>query len=856
MKIRKKVIVLFIVFMAVIANFIFVNTAYAIDVTDTPSIKSIGVNSSVTPSYSKYPTDHYNFDTKKFGLTELWAAPFDGLSSVLFMFNVAVTKITSFLLMCSFKLNIFSYIQKPYNSIVWNIRDAIFTPFIAVLICIAGVKLVLNIAQHKFSSAYSTIFNVVLILAVAFAFFNNPAGAISAVNDVSMDTSNDILSKTATTVVNTQSSDDAAVTFANVYFDSTVTQAWQLIEFGDIKGSEAEKDKILKYSKEDMVPTGQTEVVFVPLVGPAIGVDGTYPRKDEASKYSNNYLFGVEGAFVRLFMVILFGIVMLIKDAMVLLMSAIILICEFAAIFCSIILIIAFLVALLPGRDFRTVLNVLSNTLSFTFSKIMFSIIMCIYLAFNQAIMNLLPQFGFLMIGILQIFLAFGIYYFRHKIFSFLSPVGCLKNGNDMVRNQISEARSQNQSDKNKLKNFKDNIAHKFQMPNSYNRKKVNNSNNTNSSSNSNNSSNNKNNGSTQSQNNKNSKKNNNGMPTPIKRNFNNQTNTDNSVDQDNNGISEAAAAKEDKDSIDNSRNAANDAEAENYDNDEDNIQDYENGESSQEANEVLYAKENSNTINDNDNNDLKNENSQISNAENNGNNEEDIQYRENGGNSEEANEVAHAKENSNVISNNQNNNSRTNNNNSQMNNVENESSNNDQIQYHENGGIQEANEVVYAKENNNSINDTQNSGLNKKSNEKHNSVMKKQEALRNNTQMSDNNEAYEVPNNTINTNQETFRTSEAIKQKNAEHKKIAKKVSTQYNPESGIMHASVDNTIRTEDESINHKVQKVKVVKVPRKSSRITKKSDTSDTKKKLKPAKSDKPAKTSKKNNNKDQK
>lgn len=384
----------------VTAMFIFFSfqTIYAASNNDIEFIPSPKINSTEETRCNEYPNVNYMFDTEDFGILEVIAPCFQAIANGIFFLIVLMSKLTNFLLVEAFEMNIFSYIGNIFDSIIIALRDAAYNPLLDIVLPITGLSVFFYVILNKGTRAVNYFVQVIIILGLAAGFMAKPSFMISMVNDMAREVSQSLLGGTAS-VVNSQkiSGSDAVANLSNVYWDTTVEKPWQIIEFGKVVDNE-KADEYLSKSP------------------------GSEERKNIAEK-EDNFLFKKFGQIIRIAMVIFILLIDLVMSIMVVVLAGLMFLTQFAAIIASVVAILGFIIALLPNMGLRVATHAIYNILEFLLARLAITLLLCIYFVIASILYKSSVEIGWFFSMLLQVFLIATIVLYRKKIFGFVKAV-------------------------------------------------------------------------------------------------------------------------------------------------------------------------------------------------------------------------------------------------------------------------------------------------------------------------------------------------------------------------------------------------------------------------------------------------
>lgn len=397
---RKIAIVLLVIFVIMLSSW----TVYAASSQDQlfPSSDKMGVNSSQEKEFEKYELINYRFDTEEFDLFDIWPRSLAGMTNIVFTIHVYISRGVASLLMLCFEVDLFNSFSGFIDSIIGALQESVFNPLLSVLLVIGGIVIVFNIATRRNTTAFKVAVNILLVLTIAFAFFNSPSYFMKKVNDLSGEISGEVLKGTARVITNNRNltADDAIVQLGNNYWNAVVRKPWELIQFGSVAEGEAKGDQFLSlpYGSEDRIDLTKKEL-------------------------KTNGSFSKSGVDNRLAMVCLFGIVLLVMNIAIALLAAMGVLFQVGALLLAMMAVIVFPIALIPGFSIRVVEKWFFRTSGFMLFKIAITILISAYFAISVVLYRLSNVYGWFLMAILQIIVVIAIIIFRNQILDTITGV-------------------------------------------------------------------------------------------------------------------------------------------------------------------------------------------------------------------------------------------------------------------------------------------------------------------------------------------------------------------------------------------------------------------------------------------------
>lgn len=350
----------------------------------------------------KIPMENYLFDTIKFKMTEFIGSIIVALANVLFFLNLLLSRLTNYLLVQGFTLEIFTYIEAMFDSIIFAVRDSLYAPLVGIILPIVGLSMVFYLVVNKSGTAIQIFLSTVAVLFIAGAAMTSPTASIKAVNELSSSVSQSILSSTASVVEGKKVAGKAAVVnLSNIYWKTAVVSPWEIIEFGSIQTGD--------YSETLLNET-----------------PGSDARKNLVKRHETNILFKAEGQVLRLAMMIFILIINICMSILIIILSGFMFIAQFAAIIASVVAVCGFVMALLPNMGLRVAINGIYNVFEFILTRLAVTLLFVIYFVISTSLYKGAGEAGWFGVMLLQLALLVTIVFERRKIFGFMYAV---KNG-------------------------------------------------------------------------------------------------------------------------------------------------------------------------------------------------------------------------------------------------------------------------------------------------------------------------------------------------------------------------------------------------------------------------------------------
>lgn len=141
--------------------------------------------------------------------------------------------------------DLFQIIDELISPLFAAIHKYIFNGFSLTLIVIAGLYFIVLLAKQNMMGIIGGLVSIIVVIALASAFFLYPMDVLTTVNDASVELSSSVLDVPYASTGGAQNVDTVQKA-ESIVWNTLVHRPWQIIEFGDVETAEKYEDAILK----------------------------------------------------------------------------------------------------------------------------------------------------------------------------------------------------------------------------------------------------------------------------------------------------------------------------------------------------------------------------------------------------------------------------------------------------------------------------------------------------------------------------------------------------------------------------------------------------------------------------------
>jgi ABC-type multidrug transport system fused ATPase/permease subunit len=232
-----------ILLFAVTASFVFAEDGL------TPDLDEAATNSG-DANFIKY-RDNYSLDTEKISFFKNpMSTTFDGAANGLFAMQKGLATVQIYLFQIALESNILDLLEEFINPFIDSMRNYIFEGFSLFFISICALVLLLKLAANRQTQAVSGLLQILLIVTLAFIFYNHPVDMMKAAGDLTEGVS-DAVMEGPYNAINGESSDASMEgKVSALIWNLMVHKPWQTAEFGSIEKAREYEGDILKLKPE------------------------------------------------------------------------------------------------------------------------------------------------------------------------------------------------------------------------------------------------------------------------------------------------------------------------------------------------------------------------------------------------------------------------------------------------------------------------------------------------------------------------------------------------------------------------------------------------------------------------------
>lgn len=413
---KKLIITILIILLIFSASFVYaanddINEDPIDEVFDITKKYFVGID-NLESKIMKYNSSNYYLDIKEYSLfspIKRLMANVNSINNLLFGLNKIISKLTIFILLFSYKIDLFKLLGPYLDQIVDALRVPIFDKTVLTIVAFVGLYsvIVAVFADRKTTVLESTV-RTLIIVTIAFIFLINPSKYLTKMNNLSVEISDELFKSTYARYKKIPDSEDALISAGSMLWDVMVHKPWQALELGD--NDEKLSAEILSRNPYD---------------------DARIDKVNSLSK--KNSLLRLEGIPIRFASLLLFIISSCILAFVVILIALAAIGAQVLVVVFSFMAPFIFLISLIP-RFSNTLGNWGLRLIGYSFIKIVLSIFLSIILVINAAIYSNISTNGLFVTLILMIISTFTIYYSRNKI---IGVIKAIPRGERNVRREL-----------------------------------------------------------------------------------------------------------------------------------------------------------------------------------------------------------------------------------------------------------------------------------------------------------------------------------------------------------------------------------------------------------------------------------
>jgi ABC-type multidrug transport system fused ATPase/permease subunit len=324
------------------------------------------------------------------------------ITNILFYVQRALVEAMIYIFDQAFTFSFYEIFKGVLNSFIVNMFNSTFGIISSIFLALIGFFFFIKTVKKQRADFFSSVVQIIVVIALAYLYFNNPLMLLKGVDNVVNNVSTTILTARPDISGQTPSDyytgkldvkDTGVVAVANNLWEQYIHRPWRIMEFGDSDIADEYEDKVLTYA-----PGSDQREELINEVEETTGLS----TKDLSVK--------------RLGLIIMYLIPMLVN---LLLMGAL---CVLAIGYQFLILIIfmggifIFMIALIPSVGTNIVKNWAIKLIGTAGMKILISFLLIIMISFNEALYLFGNDNGWMAALIIQLVIYIIIYIKRESI--------------------------------------------------------------------------------------------------------------------------------------------------------------------------------------------------------------------------------------------------------------------------------------------------------------------------------------------------------------------------------------------------------------------------------------------------------
>lgn len=233
--------VILIVFIA--ANFVFAEDGLYQDLDEA-------AQSSGDANLMTY-RDNYYLDTEKISFFKNpMATVFDGIANALLAAQKGLASLQISLFQMALESNLLDVLKEFIMPFIDSMRTYLFDTFSLFMISMCAVILLIKLAVNRQAQAITGLLQILIVVTLAFAFYNHPVQLLKLADDVTKDISDSVLSGPYVAVNGAGADTNMSGKVASLVWNLMVHKPWQITEFGSVSKAKEHETDILKYAPE------------------------------------------------------------------------------------------------------------------------------------------------------------------------------------------------------------------------------------------------------------------------------------------------------------------------------------------------------------------------------------------------------------------------------------------------------------------------------------------------------------------------------------------------------------------------------------------------------------------------------
>ena len=195
--------------------------------------------------------DNYYLDTQKISFFKSpMATVFDGMANGIFAIQKGTATVQISLFQMALQSNIIDLLEELITPFIDSMRVYIFDGFSLFFISLCALLLLLKLAVNRQAQAISGLFQILIVVALAFVFYNHPVEMMKVADGVTQGISDDVLQGPYNAVNGEATDASMEGKVSALIWNLMVHKPWQIAEFGSVSKSKTYEASILRYEPE------------------------------------------------------------------------------------------------------------------------------------------------------------------------------------------------------------------------------------------------------------------------------------------------------------------------------------------------------------------------------------------------------------------------------------------------------------------------------------------------------------------------------------------------------------------------------------------------------------------------------
>ena len=195
--------------------------------------------------------DNYYLDTEKISFFKNpMATVFDGGANTLFAAQKGIATVQISLFQTALNSDVIELLEEFITPFIDSMRTFIFEGFSLFFISICALLLLVKLALSRQAQAISGLFQILIIVTLAFIFYNHPVEMMKVADGVTQGISNEVLQGPYNAINGEASEASMEGKVSALVWNLMVHKPWQIVEFGSVSKAKTYEASILKYEPE------------------------------------------------------------------------------------------------------------------------------------------------------------------------------------------------------------------------------------------------------------------------------------------------------------------------------------------------------------------------------------------------------------------------------------------------------------------------------------------------------------------------------------------------------------------------------------------------------------------------------